>query len=77
MSGLPHTCPHEFASIAAAKDRISARYGLTRLVWAERSDDIASCIEHEKRLKRWRRQWKFALIERDNPEWRDLSGIYF
>jgi putative endonuclease len=49
-----------------------ARYGLTRLVWAERSDDIVACIAHEKRLKRWHRQWKFELIERGNPDWRDL-----
>jgi putative endonuclease len=52
-----------------------ARYGLTRLVWAERGDDILSCIAHEKRLKRWRRQWKFELIERANPEWRDLFDL--
>lgn len=32
-----------------------AKYGLTRLVWAERSGSILACIEHEKRLKRWRR----------------------
>lgn len=51
-----------------------ARYQLHRLVWAERGDDIVTCIEHEKRLKRWRRQWKFELIENDNPEWRDLFG---
>lgn len=44
------------------------RYGLHRLVWAERSDDIEACIQHEKRLKRWRRAWKFALIERANPD---------
>ena len=49
-----------------------ARYGLTRLVWAERGDDIVSCITHEKRLKRWRRAWKFELIERGNPHWRDM-----
>ena len=49
-----------------------AEYGLTRLVWAKRSEQVHACIEHEKRLKRWRREWKFALIERDNPEWRDL-----
>jgi len=48
------------------------RYGLTRLVWAESGGDITLCIEHEKRLKRWRREWKFALIERTNPEWIDL-----
>ena len=47
-------------------------YGLTRLVWAERGDSIEDCIAHEKRIKRWRREWKFALIERGNPEWADL-----
>ncbi|WP_066702723.1 GIY-YIG nuclease family protein [Sphingobium amiense] len=50
-----------------------ARYGLRRLVWAERGEDIRACIEQEKRVKRWRREWKFDLIERVNPEWRDLS----
>lgn len=52
-----------------------ARYGLVRLVWAERGDDIVACIEQEKRLKRWRRSWKFELIERGNPEWRDLVDL--
>jgi putative endonuclease len=50
------------------------RYGLDRLVWAERGEPIDLCIAHEKRLKRWRREWKFALIERHNPEWSDLSA---
>ncbi|AOW22878.1 excinuclease ABC subunit C [Sphingomonas melonis TY] len=49
------------------------RYGLHRLVWAERSTAIADCIAHEKRLKRWHRDWKIALIERGNPDWHDLS----
>lgn len=49
-----------------------ARYGLTRLVWAERGHDIHACIEQEKRIKRWRREWKFELIERANPDWDDL-----
>ncbi|MBH9537224.1 GIY-YIG nuclease family protein [Novosphingopyxis sp. YJ-S2-01] len=48
-------------------------YGLNRLVWAERGDSITDCIAHEKRLKRWQRSWKFALIEKGNPGWRDLS----
>lgn len=52
-----------------------ARYGLTRLVWAERGDDIAACIAHEKRIKHWRRHWKFHLIERGNPDWNDLSNL--
>ena len=49
------------------------RYGLGRLVWAEFGDDTQSCIAHEKRVKKWRRAWKFALIEAGNPDWRDQS----
>jgi putative endonuclease len=49
-----------------------ARYGVHRLVWAEQCDTIENCIAHEKRLKRWHRDWKFSLIERGNPDWRDL-----
>lgn len=49
-----------------------ARYGLTRLVWAERGDRIEECIAHEKRVKHWRREWKFELIEKGNPDWNDL-----
>jgi predicted GIY-YIG superfamily endonuclease len=32
-------------------------------------------ISREKQLKRWKRDWKIELIERDNPEWRDLSDL--
>lgn len=46
--------------------------GLSRLVWAEHADSIEDAIGHEKRLKRWRREWKFDLIERGNPDWADL-----
>ncbi|WP_086495608.1 GIY-YIG nuclease family protein [Sphingomonas sp. KC8] len=48
------------------------RYRLDRLVWAEQVASIIDGIAQEKRLKRWRREWKFALIERGNPEWLDL-----
>ncbi len=49
-----------------------ARYGLTRLVWADRFASIEEAITFEKRLKRWRREWKFELIEKTNPDWNDL-----
>ena len=49
------------------------RHGLDRLVWAEHGEDILACIAHEKRVKKWLREWKFALIEQANPDWRDLS----
>ena len=48
------------------------RHGLCTLVWAELGDHIEDCIAHEKRVKRWRREWKFALIEKANPDWVDL-----
>ena len=48
------------------------RYGLRRLVWAEQGDTIDACIAHEKRVKKWLREWKFALIEKANPDWTDL-----
>ena len=49
-----------------------AEHGLFRLVWAEFTKPIAVAIAHEKRLKRWRREWKIALVEKANPEWHDL-----
>ncbi|WP_353230758.1 GIY-YIG nuclease family protein [Novosphingobium sp.] len=48
------------------------RYGLRNLVWAERGELIEACIAQEKRVKRWRREWKFELVERGNPDWLDL-----
>jgi putative endonuclease len=53
------------------------RYGLDRLVWADHAPSIGDAIAHEKRIKRWRREWKFELIEQANPEWRDLFDTFF
>ncbi|MBY0422027.1 MAG: GIY-YIG nuclease family protein [Parvularculaceae bacterium] len=50
------------------------KWGLTRLAFAEEHDDIESAIRHEKLIKKWRRAWKFELIETSNPDWRDISG---
>jgi putative endonuclease len=48
------------------------RYGVTRLVFMEPHDEIERAIQREKTMKEWPRAWKLNLIERDNPEWRDL-----
>ncbi len=48
------------------------KYEVHRLVYFEEFDDPRSAIEREKKLKRWRRDWKIALFEPLNPEWRDL-----
>jgi putative endonuclease len=47
-------------------------YSIDKLVHAEFTDDIRDAIAREKAIKKWRRVWKIDLIERDNPEWRDL-----
>ena len=51
----------------------TARYGVHRLVWYETADTMDAAIAAEKRIKRWPRQWKLNLIERDNPEWNDIA----
>jgi putative endonuclease len=48
------------------------RYGLTRLVYAERHGDIQIAIQRGTSLKRWRRAWKLDLIAGSNPAWDDL-----
>jgi putative endonuclease len=55
----------------------SKTYGCKALVWYENHATMAEAIQREKRIKRWRREWKLALIEADNPEWRDLSEEWF
>ena len=54
-----------------------AEYGKTRFVYAERHEEIEPAIAREKLVKKWKRPWKFALIEADNPDWRDLWGDWF
>ncbi len=48
------------------------KYGLTRLVYAERFDEIEDAIRREKAIKKWRRDWKIRLIETVNPGWEDM-----
>ncbi len=52
------------------------RYGVTRLVHAEPFERIDEAIAREKAIKKWLRGWKIQLIERDNPDWLDLSEFF-
>ena len=47
-------------------------YEVHKLVYYEIFDDPESAIVREKRLKRWKRDWKIELIEASNPNWDDL-----
>ena len=48
------------------------KYGVKMLVYFELHGSAESAITREKQLKKWERAWKIRLIERSNPEWRDL-----
>ena len=50
----------------------TSKHGVHRLVWFAQHSSIEHAILHEKRLKRWRRDWKIQLIEQSNPDWHDL-----
>ena len=50
----------------------TSRYYVHRLVYFEETDDIGAAIDREKQLKKWKRDWKIRLIEKENPEWDDL-----
>ncbi len=53
-------------------DGFSKTYDVKLLVYFEQHASIHEAIAREKLVKRWRRAWKMALIERENPLWRDL-----
>ena len=48
------------------------KYGVKRLVYYEVYGDAENAIAGEKRIKKWRRAWKVRMIEKGNPEWKDL-----
>ena len=49
------------------------KHRVTKLVHCEPFDSISYAIQREKTLKKWPRKWKIDLVERDNPQWRDLA----
>jgi putative endonuclease len=50
----------------------SNKYGLGMLVWYEHHPTMPSAIHREKRLKKWKHDWKVNLINGFNADWRDL-----
>src|SRR2546428_8423065 len=50
------------------------RYGVDKLVYFEEYASILEARARERALKRWQRAWKIELIEKMNPEWRDLTN---
>ncbi|MDO8570046.1 MAG: GIY-YIG nuclease family protein [Candidatus Daviesbacteria bacterium] len=48
------------------------KYGVHDLVYFESCQDVTEAIIREKQMKKWKRQWKIQLIEKQNPTWKDL-----
>ena len=53
-------------------DGFTKRHSVKMLVYYEIANDITEAIKREKAMKKWYRKWKIDLIEKTNPEWRDL-----
>ena len=54
------------------RNSFTARYHVTKLVYFEMTTDVHSALEREKQIKSWSRKRKNDLIQKKNPEWRDL-----
>lgn len=52
--------------------KFTSKYHVHMLVYFECYDYVWDAIKREKQLKKYKRQWKINLIEKDNPEWKDL-----
>lgn len=60
-----------------AVDGFSKKYNLNNLVYFEMHGEMRDAISPEKQLTHWNREWKIKLIEKENPEWSDLSKSIF
>ncbi|HAV11423.1 MAG TPA: excinuclease ABC subunit C [Candidatus Moranbacteria bacterium] len=53
------------------------KYNVSNLVYYETTNDVQVALQREKQLKKWNRKWKLELIEKFNPEWKDLAEEYY
>jgi len=54
-------------------DGFTKQYDLNKLVYFETFQYVNDAIKREKNMKKWKREWKINAIEKDNPNWVDLS----
>jgi putative endonuclease len=68
-SNLPHRVWQHREGLV---DGFTRTHNVHALVWFEVHETMLSAIAREKTIKRWRREWKLALVRSFNPAWRDL-----
>lgn len=54
------------------QEGFTKRYDISHLVYFEIHESIEEAIRREKQMKKWNRQWKINLINKENPLWKDL-----
>ncbi|MCF7830859.1 GIY-YIG nuclease family protein [Candidatus Gracilibacteria bacterium] len=52
------------------------KYNVQRLVYYELHESPEHAIMREKQIKKWKRTWKLNIIEKDNPQWKDLYNEF-
>lgn len=52
----------------------TSKYNIDKLMYFESFQYVNDAIRREKNMKKWKRQWKIDVIEKDNPNWKDLSA---
>ena len=68
-SNLPHRIWQHREGLI---EGFSKKYGCKTLVWSEHYPNLHDARAREAQMKKWKRAWKLELIEKDNPDWRDL-----
>lgn len=64
-----------FEHIFSRNESFTKKYFVHKLVYFETYGEITDAIHREKQLKKWNRQWKVNLIEKQNPKWEDLFPL--
>jgi putative endonuclease len=64
-----------FEHVFGKNESFTKKYFVHKLVYFETCGEITDAIRREKQIKKWNRQWKVNLIEKQNPQWEDLFPI--
>ncbi len=54
----------------------TSKYQVRQLVYYETASEVTAVLRREKQLKKWKRAWKIELIEKNNPQWKDLYETF-
>ncbi len=55
----------------------TAKYNVDLLVYFEEFTNTQEAFNRERQMKKWKRNWKLKLIEKENPNWNDLSVDWY